>query len=103
MSELIDELTQGAAALQKSSFNPVSLTAGADLLLRFVTLQRPSVHQPFATHKRNLVMRAKEFVADSHKCVEKIVEYATGLVKDDTVSVMSTSVASLANVLDRSS
>ena len=86
MSELVSELTHGAAILSKSSYNSVSLTAGADLLLRFVTLQRPSVHQPFSTHKLALYARAKEFVQDSHACVEKIVEYATGLIKDDAVS-----------------
>ena len=85
MSELVSELTYGAAILQKSSFNPVSLTAGADLLLRFVTLQRPSLYQPFSAHKSNLVARARDFVHDSQSCVEKIVVYATGLIKDDAV------------------
>merc|ERR1711939_190296 len=79
------ELISGASLLQKSSFNPVSLSAGADLLLRFVTLQRLSFHQPFSTHKKNLVMRAKEFVHESYKCVEKIVGYASDLIKDDAV------------------
>ena len=85
MTELISELEQGAAILRKSSFNPVSLSAGVDLLLRFVTLQRPSIHQPFSTHKRNLVTRARDFVADSHRCVDKIVTLATDMIKDDAV------------------
>lgn len=91
MTELISELTAGASLLQKSSFNPVSLSAGADLLLRFVTLQRPSIHQPFSTHKKNLVMRAKEFVHESYKCVEKIVGYASEMIKDDAVSRLARS------------
>lgn len=85
MSELIAELTAGAELLQRSSFNPVALTAGVDLLLRFVTLQRPSGHQPFSMHKRDLVVRAKEFIYDSHRCIDKIVDYACGLIKDDAV------------------
>jgi translation initiation factor eIF-2B subunit alpha len=85
MTELISELESGASLLRKASFNPVSLSAGADLFLRFVTLQRPSAHQSFTIHKRNLVARAKDFVNDSHKCVEKIVGFATGMIKDDTV------------------
>lgn len=85
MTELISELEQGAAILRKSSFNPVSLSAGVDLLLRFVTLQRPSIHQPFSTHKRNLVARARDFVADSHRCVDKIVQLALEMIKDDAV------------------
>ena len=85
MTELISELEHGAALLRQSSFNPVSLSAGVDLLLRFVTLQRPSISQPFAIHKRNLVARAKEFVHDSHRCVDKIVGFATDMIKDDAV------------------
>ncbi|KAK9900638.1 nagb/rpia/CoA transferase-like protein [Cystobasidium minutum MCA 4210] len=85
MTELISELESGAALLRKASFNPVSLSAGADLFLRFVTLQRPSAHQSFSVHKRNLVQRANDFVNDSHKCVEKIVGFATGMIKDDAV------------------
>jgi translation initiation factor eIF-2B subunit alpha len=86
MTELISELERGASFLRKASFNPVSLSAGADLFLRFVTLQRPSAHQSFSVHKRNLVARANDFVNDSHKCVEKIVALATGMIKDDAVS-----------------
>lgn len=85
MTELISELESGAALLRQASFNPVSLSAGADLFLRFVTLQRPSAHQSFTRHKRNLVARANDFVSDSHKCVEKIVGFATGMIKDDAV------------------
>lgn len=96
MSELINELTLGAAELQQASFNPVSLTAGADLLLRFVTLQRPSFHQPFSVHKRNLVSKARDFVTDSQRCLEKIVGYATGLVKDDAVSAIVSDFPSIA-------
>ena len=87
MTELISELEHGAALLRQSSFNPVSLSAGVDLLLRFVTLQRPSISQPFAIHKRNLVARAKEFVQESHRCVDKIVGFATDMIKDDAVGV----------------
>lgn len=86
MTELISELESGASLLRKASFNPVSLSAGADLFLRFVTLQRPSAHQSFSLHKRNLVQRANDFVNDSHKCVEKIVGFATGMIRDDAVS-----------------
>lgn len=86
MTELISELQDGASLLQRSSFNPVSLSAGADLLLRFVTLQRPAVHQPFSQHKKNLALRAKEFVSESGRCAEKVVENAGGFVRDDTVS-----------------
>ena len=86
MSELITELTAGAKLLADSSFNPVSLTAGVELLLRFVTLQRPSGHQDFKVHKQNLVVRAKEFMAESHRCVEKVVSLASSLIKDDAVS-----------------
>lgn len=82
MTELLSELEAGAAVLRKSSFNPVSLSAGVDLLLRFVILQRPSIHQPFSTHKRNLVARARDFVADSHKCVDKITHLALDMVRD---------------------
>lgn len=90
MTELISEIERGAALLRKASFNPVSLTAGADLFLRFVTLQRPSAHSSFSMHKRNLVTRAKDFVNDSHKCVEKIVGLATGTIKDDAVCQLHT-------------
>ena len=86
MSELITELTAGAKLLADSSVNPVSLTAGVELLLRFVTLQRPSGHQDFKVHKQNLVVRAKEFMAESHRCVEKVVSLASSLIKDDAVS-----------------
>lgn len=85
MTELLSELEAGAALLRQSSFNPVSLSAGVDLLLRFVILQRPSIHQPFSTHKRNLVARARDFVADSHRCVDKIVHLAFDMIRDDAV------------------
>ena len=89
MTELISELEHGAALLRQSSFNPVSLSAGVDLLLRFVTLQRAYISQPFGIQFLNLVARAKEFVHDSHRCVDKIVGFATDMIKDDAVGAAS--------------
>ena len=37
MYELVEELKNGASALQRQTPNPISLSAGADLFIRYVT------------------------------------------------------------------
>lgn len=40
MYELVEELKTGAATLKRNTANPISLTAGADLFIRYVTTAR---------------------------------------------------------------
>lgn len=49
-----------------------------------LTSQRPPLHISFATHKRDVVVRAREFVRGSKACVVRIAEVAGSFIEDAT-------------------
>lgn len=85
MTELLDQIQKTADLLKQQSFNPISLTAGANLLMRFVTLQRPSLNQSFDSYKRSLASEARAFVKGSQVCAKKIINEASMFIQDGAV------------------
>ena len=85
MTELLQELTACSEQLKKASFNPISLSAGTALLLRYVTLQRPEEETSFTEHKRQLAKEARAFVKGSRMCAIKIVQEAATFIDDGAV------------------
>lgn len=51
MYELVEALKEGAATLKRASPNPISLTAGCDLFIRYVT----TAAQEFTVSILNLI------------------------------------------------
>lgn len=84
-SELLASLHTAADKLSSASFNPISLSCGTALILRFLTLQRPPPEMSFAQFKNELVERANEFVRDSGTCRDRIAETMNGFIADGYV------------------
>lgn len=76
MTELIQEIEEVSTTLKAAAANPISLSAGTALLLRFVTLQSPASARSFDSHKQDLANRAREFCRFSPKCAELIAQGA---------------------------
>ena len=95
MTELFQELQDAVALLQKEAYNPVSLTAGTALLLRFVSLQTPPPGLSFEAHKRNVCQRARDFVRDSQLCSDRIVKEAAAFISDAQIIMTHGSVCNL--------
>jgi translation initiation factor eIF-2B subunit alpha len=76
MSQLLEEVNASATELKSAATNPISLSAGTALLLRFVTLQSPAPGRSFDAHKQDLANRARDFVRASPRCAELIAQGA---------------------------
>ena len=83
-SELLTLIHAASSSLSSASFNPISLSCGTQLFLRFLTLQRPG--KSFTRFKENLVERGREFVKGSGRCRELIAENMAEFIKDGSVS-----------------
>ncbi|SGZ22900.1 BQ5605_C022g09558 [Microbotryum silenes-dioicae] len=81
-TELFSLLDQASTRLAQASFNPISLTCGTSLFLRFLTLQRPSPDTSFQEFKAELVARAREFVHESGRCRQLISSGMNEFVRD---------------------
>ncbi|KAG8969488.1 translation initiation factor eIF-2B subunit alpha, partial [Tulasnella sp. 419] len=62
MYELVEALKDGASDLKKKTPNPISLTAGCDLFIRYVTTARQDFDDFFA-HKTELVRQGRDYAA----------------------------------------
>ena len=82
MQELLDEISRVASDLRREAHNPVSLSAGTALLLRFVTLQRPPPTLSFDAHKRALARLARDFVRRAPELAILIANEAAKFVND---------------------
>lgn len=85
-TELFADLQSASSDLAAASFNPISLSCGTSLFLRFLTLQRPPPEMSFQEFKEELVGRAREFVKGSGKCREVIAENMADFIRDGSVS-----------------
>lgn len=95
MTELMNQLQDTADSLKEHAFNSISLSAGVNLLLRFVTLQRSSLSiQSFDAYKRELAKEARAFVKGSQACSKKIVQEAASFINDDSVVLTHSLVSS---------
>ena len=84
-TELLQELSATAQQLSEGSFNPISVTCGTSLFLRFLTIQRPPPEMSFAEFRAELVQTAKEFVRGSGRCRTVIAETTADFLTDGSV------------------
>ncbi|KAL0946929.1 hypothetical protein HGRIS_013089 [Hohenbuehelia grisea] len=84
MFELVKELNDGAETLKKRLSNPISLNAGCELFIAFVTLF-PHDSDSFAGLKTELVQQGKRYAAEGLTYRKKIAELCLGFIKDDSV------------------
>lgn len=74
------------ARLTARSSQPISLSCGASLLLRYITLQRPSPSQSFADFKSELVGEINRFMINAESCRGMIAERTSDFIDDGAVS-----------------
>ncbi|KAJ6547534.1 nagb/rpia/CoA transferase-like protein [Mycena capillaripes] len=87
MFELVKALNEGADSLKQNSANPISLNAGCELFIAFVTLfphdSAPSAS--FSDLKMELVKQGETYVRQALTYRQKIGELAVDFIKDDSV------------------
>ncbi|KAF8559550.1 nagb/rpia/CoA transferase-like protein [Imleria badia] len=84
MFELVKALNDGARVLSQRSPNPVSLNAGCELFIAFVTLF-PHDSDSFSNLKTELVKQGRKYATEALTYREKIAEIALGFIKDDSI------------------
>ncbi|EJT96624.1 nagb/rpia/CoA transferase-like protein [Dacryopinax primogenitus] len=85
MSQLVHELQSGADKLKRGTANPISLSAGCDLFVRYVTTTRQE-HGDFALYKREIVEQGRAYVNQlPTESRSKISKFALGFIQDDAV------------------
>ncbi|KAF8136329.1 hypothetical protein EV363DRAFT_1319316 [Boletus edulis] len=84
MFELVKALNDGARVLSQRSPNPISLNAGCELFIAFVTLF-PHDSDSFSNLKTELVKQGREYATEALTYREKIAELALGFIKDDSI------------------
>merc|ERR1711939_265935 len=81
-SELFSVLREASETLANESYDPISLSCGASLLLRYITLQRPSPSQSFADFKSELVGEINRFMINAESCRGMIAERTSDFIDD---------------------
>ncbi|KAG6832392.1 hypothetical protein H0H92_002660 [Tricholoma furcatifolium] len=84
MFELVKALNDGAQVLKTKSSNPISLNAGCELFIAFVTLF-PHDSASFSDLKTKLIRQGQQYVAEALAYRRKIAELAVGFIKDGSV------------------
>ncbi|KAF8077975.1 hypothetical protein FPV67DRAFT_1557404 [Lyophyllum atratum] len=84
MFELVKALNDGAEVLKAKSSNPISLNAGCELFIAFVTLI-PHDSISFADLKKKLIRQGQQYAAEALAYRRKIAELAVGFIKDGSV------------------
>ncbi|KAI0670472.1 nagb/rpia/CoA transferase-like protein [Trametes maxima] len=84
MFELVQALNDGAEELKRRSTNPISLNAGCELFIAFVTLF-PHESDNFAELKKELEQQGRKYATEAISFRDKIAELALGFIKDDSV------------------
>jgi len=84
MFELASTLKDGARELNEKEPNSISLNAGCELFIAFVTL---STHEAdsFSDLKTELVKQGQKYASEAVHYSDKIAELANGFVKDGSV------------------
>ncbi|CAG8439152.1 13292_t:CDS:2, partial [Acaulospora colombiana] len=82
LSEFMESLKEANQKLKNSVRNSISLSAGADLFLRFVTRTSHDVTN-FEAYKEHLINSGKELVEKAAAVREKIAELGVQFIKDD--------------------
>ncbi|KAG8902724.1 translation initiation factor eIF-2B subunit alpha [Tulasnella sp. 403] len=89
MYELAEALKNAAAIMKHKTPNPVGLSAGCDLFIRYVTTARQDFSQDFDSHKAELVRQGKEYAATAPSCRDRISEHAFGFIKENAVKILT--------------
>lgn len=84
MFELVKALNDGAEVLKTRSSNPISINAGCELFIAFVTLF-PHDSASFANLKTKLIQQGQQYAAEALTYRKKIAELAVGFIKDGSV------------------
>ncbi|KAF5380954.1 hypothetical protein D9615_003929 [Tricholomella constricta] len=84
MFELVKALNDGAEVLKARSSNPISLNAGCELFIAFVTLF-PHDSVSFTDLKAKLVRQGQQYAAEALAYRKKIAELAVGFIKDGSL------------------
>ncbi|KAI9064343.1 nagb/rpia/CoA transferase-like protein [Trametes sanguinea] len=84
MFELVQALNDSAEELKRRSPNPISLNAGCELFIAFVTLF-PHESDNFAELKKELEQQGRKYAAEAISFRDKIAELTLGFIKDDSV------------------
>ncbi|KAN0077313.1 hypothetical protein V8E55_011168 [Tylopilus felleus] len=84
MFELVKALNDGARVLSQRSPNPISLNAGCELFIAFVTLF-PHDSDSFSDLKTELVKQGRKYATEALTYREKIADLALGFIKDDSI------------------
>ncbi|KAJ7109348.1 nagb/rpia/CoA transferase-like protein [Mycena epipterygia] len=86
MFELIKALNEGSDSLKKHSSNPISMNAGCELFIAFVTLfPGDAISGSFSDLKMELVRQGEIYVRQALTYRRKIGELAVDFIKDDSV------------------
>jgi len=85
MFELVKALNDGAETLKRRNPNPISLTAGCELFIAFVTLFPHDSAQTFSDLKRELVRQGQQYAAEALTYRQKIADLVIGFIKDGSV------------------
>ncbi|KAF9532951.1 hypothetical protein CPB83DRAFT_846655 [Crepidotus variabilis] len=84
MFELVKALNDGAEALKNQTTNTISLNAGCELFIAFVTLF-PHDSDNFTDLKKELIRHGQNYAAEALTYRQKIAELAVGFIKDGSV------------------
>jgi len=84
MFELVKALNDGAKVLSDRSPNPISLNAGCELFVAFVTLF-PHDSDSFSDLKTELVKQGRKYASEALTYRDKIADLALGFIKDDSI------------------
>ncbi|KAF8582678.1 nagb/rpia/CoA transferase-like protein, partial [Ramaria rubella] len=84
MFELVRALNHGAHALQTRATNPISLSAGCNLLIEFVSVFPHESHN-FPDLKRELVRHGRQYAQHAATSRPKIATLALDFIPDDSV------------------
>lgn len=103
MFELVKALNDGAEALKKRTPNPISLNAGCELFIAFVTLfphdsdvsysiwhrlnlpRLTRIHKSFSELKTELIEQGQKYTSEALGYRDKIADLSLGFIKDDSV------------------
>lgn len=101
MFELVQALNEGAEALKNRTSNTISVNAGCELFIGFVTLfphendvsviilglvdRTSPIHQSFKGLKIELVKQGQKYAHEALSYRQKIAQLVLGFIKDDSV------------------
>ncbi|KIL69722.1 hypothetical protein M378DRAFT_156952 [Amanita muscaria Koide BX008] len=84
MFELVKALNEGAETLKSKTANPISLNAGCELFIAFVTLF-PHEFASFIDLKKELIRQGRRYATEALTYRRKIAELALDFIKDGSV------------------